>query len=88
MLSTPSRRFSSRRPESSKCAAFSKQEQGFVRLSAVTAVDWHPADPRFEVVYLLHSLERNARLRLKCWVSEAGRGNRFGHRRVARGQLV
>ncbi len=50
---------------------FLKQEQGFVRLSAVTAVDWHPADPRFEVVYLLHSMEKNARLRLKCWVSEA-----------------
>ncbi len=50
---------------------FLKLEQGFVRLSAVTCVDWHPADPRFEVVYLLHSLERNARLRLKCWVSEA-----------------
>jgi len=32
-------------------------------------VDWHPADPRFEVVYLLHSLEKNARLRLKCWIS-------------------
>jgi NADH-quinone oxidoreductase subunit C len=48
---------------------FLKQEQGFIRLSAVTAVDWHPADPRFEVVYLLHSLERNLRLRLKCWVS-------------------
>jgi NADH-quinone oxidoreductase subunit C len=33
-------------------------------------VDWHPADPRFEVVYLLHSMGRNQRLRLKCWVSE------------------
>jgi NADH-quinone oxidoreductase subunit C len=51
--------------------SFLKQEQGFIRLSAVTAVDWYPADPRFEVVYLLHSLERNARLRLKCWVSES-----------------
>ena len=49
---------------------FLKQDRGFVRLSAVTAVDWLPADPRFEVVYLLHSLDRNARLRLKCWVSE------------------
>ena len=49
---------------------FLKRGQGFVRLSAVTAVDWHPADPRFEVVYLLHSIERNARLRLKCWLSE------------------
>src|SRR5713101_4002651 len=48
-----------------------KDEQKFVRLSGITAVDWHPADPRFEVVYLLHSLEKNLRLRLKCWVSEA-----------------
>jgi NADH-quinone oxidoreductase subunit C len=43
-----------------------KNEQQFVRLSAVTAVDWHPASPRFEVVYLLHSLERNQRLQLVC----------------------
>ncbi len=43
-----------------------KQEEGFVRLSGITAVDWHPREPRFEVVYQLHSLERNERLRLKC----------------------
>jgi NADH-quinone oxidoreductase subunit C len=48
-----------------------KDQQGFVRLSAITAVDWLPAVPRFEVVYLLHSLERNQRLRLKCWLSES-----------------
>jgi len=48
-----------------------KNEFSFVRLSAITAVDWQPADPRFEVVYLLHSLERNERLRLKCWLSES-----------------
>ena len=50
---------------------FLKAEQKFVRLSGITAVDWHPADPRFEVVYLLHSLETNTRLRLKCRVSES-----------------
>lgn len=44
-----------------------KQEQQFTRLSAVTAVDWFPMEPRFEVVYLLHSMERrDVRLRLKC----------------------
>jgi NADH-quinone oxidoreductase subunit C len=48
-----------------------KTEEGFVRLSGITAVDWHPADPRFEVVYLLHSLSKNRRLRLKCQVSES-----------------
>ncbi|HYP08805.1 MAG TPA: NADH-quinone oxidoreductase subunit C [Bryobacteraceae bacterium] len=46
---------------------FLKNEQGFRRLSAITGVDWHPMEPRFEVVYLLHSMERRAdRLRLKC----------------------
>ncbi len=46
-----------------------KDEQKFVRLSSVTAVDWFPAEPRFEVVYHLQSIERNLRLRLKCRVS-------------------
>lgn len=41
------------------------KERGF-RLSGITGVDWYPLEPRFEVVYLLHSLERNERLRLKC----------------------
>jgi NADH-quinone oxidoreductase subunit C len=50
---------------------FLKDEQSFVRLSAITAVDWLPADPRFEVIYLLHSLDRNERLRLKCWLTES-----------------
>jgi NADH-quinone oxidoreductase subunit C len=46
-----------------------KAEQQFVRLSTVTAVDWYPEEPRFEVVYHLHSPERNERLRLKCRVT-------------------
>jgi NADH-quinone oxidoreductase subunit C len=46
--------------------AFLKNEQKFVRLSTVTAVDWYPEEPRFEVVYHLQSPERNERLRLKC----------------------
>jgi NADH-quinone oxidoreductase subunit C len=48
---------------------FLKYDQKFVRLSTVTAVDRYPGEPRFEVVYHLHSLERNQRLRLKCRVS-------------------
>jgi NADH-quinone oxidoreductase subunit C len=43
-------------------------QQKYVRLSAVTAVDWMPREPRFDVVYHLHSLARNARLRIKCRV--------------------
>ena len=46
-----------------------KQQEQFARLSGITAVDRHPGAPRFEVVYHLHSLERNQRLRLKCRLS-------------------
>jgi NADH-quinone oxidoreductase subunit C len=47
---------------------FLKYDQKFVRLSTVTAVDRYPAEPRFEVVYHLHSIEPCQRLRLKCRV--------------------
>lgn len=46
-----------------------KTSENYIRLSAVTAVDWHPAEPRFEVVYHLHSLQPFRRLRVKCRVS-------------------
>lgn len=48
---------------------FMKEEQKFVRLSGLTGVDWYPAEPRFEVIYLLHSLEKNQRVRLKARVA-------------------
>jgi len=50
---------------------FLKYDQKFVRLSTVTAVDRYPAEPRFEVVYLLHSVEQKRRARLKCRVHGA-----------------
>ena len=43
-----------------------KETEHYLRLSTVTAVDRHPAEPRFEIVYHLHSLDRNLRLRVKC----------------------
>jgi NADH-quinone oxidoreductase subunit C len=49
-----------------------KDNEKFIRLSAVTAVDRYPAEPRFEVIYHLHGFDRSAqnldnrRLRLKC----------------------
>jgi len=43
-----------------------KHDEKFIRLSAITAVDWFPSEPRFEVVYHLHSIDRNARVRVKC----------------------
>lgn len=48
-----------------------KDNETYIRLSGITAVDLHPAEPRFEVIYHLHSLDRNQRLRLKCRLSGA-----------------
>ena len=56
-------------PKIASVCGFLKYDQKFVRLSSVTAVDRYPAGPRFEVVYHLHSIERNERVRLKCRVS-------------------
>ena len=50
---------------------FLKSEQSYIRLSFITAIDWYPLDPRFEVAYEVHSLERNHWLRLKCRLGEA-----------------
>ena len=50
---------------------FLKNELQFERLSTVTAVDRYPSEPRFEVVYLAHSIARNQRLRLKCRLAGA-----------------
>ncbi len=59
--------------EASHLVALARQlkQQGYERLSGVTAVDWHPREPRFEVVYLLHSIRHNLRLRLKVELTSA-----------------
>ena len=56
-------------PKIASVCGFLKYDQQFVRLSSVTAVDHYPAEPRFAVVYHLHSIEKNERLRLKCRLS-------------------
>ena len=48
-----------------------KESEKYVRLSGITAVDMYPAEPRFEVIYHLHSLEKNHRLRLKCRIGQS-----------------
>ena len=42
-----------------------RPELRFTFLAELTAVDMHPREPRFEVVYILVSLEHRTRLRLK-----------------------
>ena len=48
---------------------FLKDKENYIRLSSITAVDWHPAQSRFEVVYHLHSLEPVRRLRVKTRIN-------------------
>ena len=57
-----------------------KDSEKFVRLDSITAVDWFPAEPRFEVVYHLHSIDpaipstqipKSRRVRVKCRLSGA-----------------
>ncbi len=47
-----------------------KEVAGFSRLSAITAVDWWPRQPRFEILYFLHSLKNNTRLRVAIRAKE------------------
>ncbi len=41
-----------------------KENGSFEQLAGITAVDWWPRSPRFEIVYLIHSYSRNLRVRL------------------------
>ena len=58
-------------PKIVSVCGFLKYDQKFVRLSSLAGVDRYPAEPRFEVVYHLHSIERNYRVRLKCRIRGA-----------------
>jgi NADH-quinone oxidoreductase subunit C len=42
-----------------------RPELGFTFLAEITAVDFWPSEPRFEVIYILVSIERAARVRIK-----------------------
>lgn len=47
-----------------------KEQGNFEQLAGITAVDWWPASPRFEVVYFLHSYSQNTRVRLTLRLEE------------------
>jgi NADH-quinone oxidoreductase subunit C len=42
-----------------------KESERFDRLCGITCVDRFPMEPRFEIVYELHSIAKNRRVRLK-----------------------
>jgi NADH-quinone oxidoreductase subunit C len=47
-----------------------KDTAGFERLGAITGVDWWPRAQRFEVLYFLHGVRENKRLRLTIRLGE------------------
>ncbi len=49
---------------------FLKLKLDFEQLAGITAVDWWPRAPRFEVVYLIHSYKNNKRVRLMLQIAE------------------
>ncbi|MDO8804225.1 MAG: NADH-quinone oxidoreductase subunit C [Elusimicrobiota bacterium] len=54
-----------------KAAAFLKDNLGFDFLMDLTAADYLPREPRFELVCHFYSSKHNYRLRLKCPVAAA-----------------
>ena len=50
-----------------------KLEAGFDYLVDITAVDWDKRPERFDLVYILYSYSRNARVRIKTAVAEGHR---------------
>jgi NADH-quinone oxidoreductase subunit C len=50
--------------------SYLKDVVGVDRVVGITAVDWWPREPRFEVVYLLHAVRINKRFRLTVRLSE------------------
>lgn len=46
-----------------------RDQHGAERLSGLTGLDWYPMEPRFELVYLIHSIRNRYRLCLKCKLS-------------------
>ncbi len=60
-------------PENIRAAAKSVQDAGYNFLEDVTAVDWLPAEPRYQVTYHILSHARKERVRLRIFVdSEMG----------------
>jgi NADH-quinone oxidoreductase subunit C len=53
------------------CALRDRAELRFAFLAEVTAIDFWPKEPRFELVYLLVSIEHRLRLRLKVQLTGA-----------------
>ena len=58
-------------PEQIRAACFTLQGAGYNFFEDLTAVDWFPRSPRFQLSYLLLSLAMKQRVRLRVMLEEA-----------------
>ena len=58
-------------PEQIRAACFAMQEAGYNFFEDLTAVDWFPAAPRFQVSYHLLSFAMKDRIRLRVMLDDA-----------------
>ena len=58
-------------PENLVQAVATMKEAGFNAFEDMTAVDWLPSDPRFQLTYHILSHAFKQRVRIKTWISEA-----------------
>ena len=58
-------------PQEIRAACFTLQDAGYNFFEDLTAVDWHPATPRFQLSYHLLSHRFKERIRLRVMLDEA-----------------
>ena len=61
---------------------------GYNFLEDVTAVDWYPSEPRFQMTYHILSHALKQRMRLVVRLDGDGRGDRLDYRGMAFGELL
>ena len=72
-------------PETVVAVCRAAQTAGYNFMEDVTAVDWYPAEPRFQISYILLSHRMKTRIRL---VTRLAGDDRLHHRRLAVRQLL
>ncbi len=75
-------------PDEIRAAAATVQAAGYNFFEDMTAVDWFPSSPRFQLSYHILSHAYKERIRLRVMLDEAEPGGRVDHAGLALGQLL
>jgi NADH-quinone oxidoreductase subunit C len=71
-----------------RAAAATVQAAGYNAFEDVTAVDWFPAEPRFQLSYHIVSHQYKERIRLRVMVGGDGTGGRVDYAGLAGGEFL